>query len=556
MLADAAGRGTPVPVTDGVIKPTDETPVHKIKLMQGDVVEMPVFTFLAACGLEDYKALSFDPEGSFFLGTSVKPHPAKDGLLLHDNMLAMRFQLLMAMTRGAFYHDKELWAKKGSSPRTKDNKVVAMGMYYAGNPSPIKHGEGDESGYRVRNLRWSQKKKLPRYLPDRKGFNKLKSTTPLTMGWVCTPWTLFLSQYMTDNYEDYRGGGSVRKIMGFTYDKKAKARPTPIEKAKYVDAYMTVKEAEDTPPYPRHAMMTVPADGETLQTTWGELAPDASVIIINTPSHEYAVAKLFPFSHVEERDEAGNATSVPIAGYLAAWDPLNGTDLCESVAEKKGQFFQFESTGGLGRCPDLSTMSLTPHQVYSLTGNKVEVVVDGKNVIVDGRDSKPVKGLFVLKEAETVEENGEVVKDCLANLYADPKTWEPIILWTHRQTAAAGAVNKFMAGTGYRKLYAERSVPFATIEEARDGFASHAEVGEQIDNWLKHIDKVTSASGINEAKAEVKRLEKAHADATSDEDKKARAKELKAAQSELKAREADGSYHKMRDRLKPIPPKP
>jgi hypothetical protein len=102
-------------------------------LLMGDVVELPLFKFLGACGLHEYGSpshfddvYSFDPEGSYLLGTSL----AEDGPPLHDNMIAMRFQMLLGAYVGAFYHDRPVFQSDKYGVRaTSDDSISPAAAY-------------------------------------------------------------------------------------------------------------------------------------------------------------------------------------------------------------------------------------------------------------------------------------------------------------------------------------------------------------------------------------------------------------------------------------------
>jgi hypothetical protein len=66
------------------------------ELVAGDVVEFPIFRLMFYCGVRVFHGARFSGQGSCFLGTSVVGGALEHGaaLPLHDNLLAMRFQLL------------------------------------------------------------------------------------------------------------------------------------------------------------------------------------------------------------------------------------------------------------------------------------------------------------------------------------------------------------------------------------------------------------------------------------------------------------------------------
>ncbi|MEZ4330043.1 MAG: hypothetical protein R3B40_32740, partial [Polyangiales bacterium] len=77
--------------------------------LPGDVVEFPFFRLLALAQVDQaiMSHVRFNGQGSPFLGTSVQDgasdgSPSPGRVRIHDNLIAMRFQLHLNMTRGAY----------------------------------------------------------------------------------------------------------------------------------------------------------------------------------------------------------------------------------------------------------------------------------------------------------------------------------------------------------------------------------------------------------------------------------------------------------------------
>jgi hypothetical protein len=166
----------------------------------GDVLEFPLQKLLVKCGKRDYEDVEFDPEGSFLLSTSVKGG-SSDKTPLHDNAAAMRLQLMVCLGKGAFYSPDPTW--KGTlteppMPAGKDDghAVYARGMPYCGTlVSPGSHSKG----WKVQNYHWGENNHGTSNVPfSRTGFGYplFPEDQPLTPGWVCSPFTLFISQYL------------------------------------------------------------------------------------------------------------------------------------------------------------------------------------------------------------------------------------------------------------------------------------------------------------------------------------------------------------------------
>lgn len=82
-----------------------EVTVIDADFLPGDLLEFPLFTLLDLFAVQGMDGATFNGHGSPFLGTSVADRTGSSpgAVRLHDNMLAMRFQLHLNLTRGAFY---------------------------------------------------------------------------------------------------------------------------------------------------------------------------------------------------------------------------------------------------------------------------------------------------------------------------------------------------------------------------------------------------------------------------------------------------------------------
>jgi hypothetical protein len=82
---------------------------ERATFLPGDVIEFPFFQLLALAQVDQtiMSQARFNPSGSPFLGTSVldgagEGSPSPGRVRIHDNLIAMRFQLHLNMTRGAY----------------------------------------------------------------------------------------------------------------------------------------------------------------------------------------------------------------------------------------------------------------------------------------------------------------------------------------------------------------------------------------------------------------------------------------------------------------------
>jgi len=231
--------------------------------LMGDVVEFPLFKFLAACGLSDFGTapsytdkLSFNGKGSFLLGTSLKDASGNSppaSPLLHDNLVAMRFQLLLNCYLAAFYHDQPVFTpdeKRAIAKSDKKGTVYARGMLYAGELAIPR----EKQHWGVKNHEWciEKKQKTPERIPTLSSLSKMSDDTVVTPGGTCSPTTLFLSNYMMRHFTEPYGGNSVYATLKQEYKGNAKPGQEPPRRA-IEDSYQ-MTEAKDVaglvPPVP------------------------------------------------------------------------------------------------------------------------------------------------------------------------------------------------------------------------------------------------------------------------------------------------------------------
>ncbi len=177
------------------------------EFLMGDVVEFPIFKLLLACGLGDYNQISFNPNGSFLCGTSLlknnQPHAINAEPKIHDNLIAMRFQLLLNLVRGAFYSLSPVFGSgTRNAPKAQDGSqtVYARGLIYGAifwNPT----GTLSQGYWRAANLGWGYKTddyNVPKNVPTRNSLNVLAGheNPPITTGIACSPASLTLCSFL------------------------------------------------------------------------------------------------------------------------------------------------------------------------------------------------------------------------------------------------------------------------------------------------------------------------------------------------------------------------
>jgi len=375
----------------------------EVELQVGDVLEVALHVFLSACGLSRFDAVEFDPEGSFYLGTTVRDRNGRPRLelpRLHDNMLAMRYQLVTALNMANCYHDSAVYTSKVESDKDRlmpeGAGLYARGMPFGGNPSAgFKEGtfwEFNQMGACLpRDAR-------PRHMTVPKQMDRFVEGLPLTWGWTCSPFTLFLMGFMCDAHQTAQGtrlpsGAFLSKSLGIsllmsTSDQKCKDRrakqkefydehpgdplllhnltPDDVEPVReYLPPLadlINVAFPEDRPTQAgwerdgeRFRSLPQPDNDTAVDRTWDEVCPDAGLVIVSCGSgHEWAYVKLYPSARIlndvgeaiAAMDEAAGPDSipVPVAGRMSAYNPLSGEDYCDAPGVlQDGQYFHTES---------------------------------------------------------------------------------------------------------------------------------------------------------------------------------------------------------------------
>ena len=139
------GGTTPVPTNGTVVVMINGSP-HELRqtgsgevtaiteFLPGDVVEFPIFRILAIVKVQGMSRAVFNPMGSPFLGDTVAIVPegqmpesaVRPRVRIHDNLIAMRFQLLLGLTRGAFSSFRETFTEPAhAAPRITENPADA-----------------------------------------------------------------------------------------------------------------------------------------------------------------------------------------------------------------------------------------------------------------------------------------------------------------------------------------------------------------------------------------------------------------------------------------------
>jgi len=597
LLEQAAGEDEnalaqiqPFEIVDGRIEThcLDDGTVPDIQLYPGDVLEMPLHVLLAEYGLDEFADLEFDPVGSFYLGTSVRSasgKPRKEIPRLHDNMLAMRYQLVHALNMANCYHDERVYTdemKFGHNIRPEGAGLYARGMPFAGNPSIGCDGVGSyDPAWKVGTINTPEPTEdRPICMPTYDALGGFPPDLPFTWSWTCSPFAHFFFSFISDVHTTNTGlqlpssfikswlaqslaisgeGGksSERKNTDYLDDVRNKQDElgdpllvhqltagdvdTPRMTTPLADVCSFVFPGDRpvpprppfSPPAPdRFRALDVPAPGAVDDYEWDNIAPDAGLICVSSAKgHEFCLVRLFAASKLFEdarRSLADGATSLerPLAGHLAAYNPLSGEEV--SLNEGRGQFFVTEASAEMPPSnrhwyKPLQLTEVNPHHFWTLDpdqkknsrkrkfkdypdrpegaatddpalasrrvqfamlNHKKDKAREAPSLRIDVgedfRDRRVSSIIYIVHGGE-----GSDNPRHLTNIYAYPReAWLPIWLRTAMNNEPRHVRDVLR---NLDMLYGERAVPFPTILEVADGFASGARVYEQLE---KHRDRL------------------------------------------------------------------
>lgn len=439
------------------------------EFVPGDVIEFPVFALMGLCGVRAFRGAHFDGRGSCFLGTSVvrggggRPQP----LPLHDNLIAMRFQLLLNAARGAFYSLTPGYKEgasnldKSNNQEVEDETVYARGLVYAGSLGSITRRVASDPestsprdptpAYVIADNQWGMPNGKNTPITD--SLNQYRTNTRLTPGWTCTPCALTLATFMCLNEGSWGGHGvnhNLRKptapaalldngtlhyfhsrmfathqvsredTLRFVYERSgatgtpdiqhlrerslerllgdrarrqiseaehaaatdrileeehdehdeheeegacapsAEDAPAPAELDLHFDPDATEQEdgddivetslPDDDPEDEEIHWDLVLPEGEELELTRDELLNffDAPISAIGLNGHEYSYVRIYKHDRLLQEPARpaaeGDHGGPPCAGFIAAYNPLNGQPYY-AADDDRGDFFIFEGTG-------------------------------------------------------------------------------------------------------------------------------------------------------------------------------------------------------------------
>ncbi|MGD8451086.1 MAG: hypothetical protein PVJ57_04655 [Phycisphaerae bacterium] len=419
-------------------------PEGQTDFVAGDVLEFPLFKFLRLCGREDLADLNFNGEGSYLLGTSLEEAgraPSSDHQL-HDNLMGMKFQLLLDLAVGIYYSTgAPLGVGFSSSP--DGTAIASRSMIYGGsfaNPMArhLRQRAGDDDVWAICTNGWGcgttagpPPAELPDPLPSAedwpwglghaqnipgpRSLNRLQDSHMLTSAWACSPSTIFLTHYLFEVRSPYGANGVATVVDGRQNDLHSH----------FVKRY-GVRGGPAAPADPR------------------AVVAGADVTVLSRASHEEAIVRLFPAAKLM------NSEQMPRQGYLTGYNPLDGAAYVEESAANttSGQLYTFEATGPLGRWRYVN--SRLEYSVFGVQRFHFEQVGPTDDVFPDDLDR-----LYTTTD------------DAITNATSATRNMKPLVVFDK---------DGGLVVSSWSDLYAERAVPLPTMNEASGKFMTKAGV--------------------------------------------------------------------------------
>lgn len=392
-----------------LLTPMGEVENADADFLPGDVIEFPIFKIWALTGIQYYQRIVFNGQGSFFLGTSVQDADGDSPghTWLHDNMMSMRFQLMLNATIGSYccMDPHQPFSSGGRLRKTTKaallgKRIYARGIIYGGShPNPALERFGGER-WCIRSSSWG----TGRAVPTLEALESIENAgwDRLTWGWACSPSSLTLAYYLLDIEEGWQRGGSPnRHVVEFDDD-----HPLVRTTNNYYFAPMMYfgergHAEETTRRVARRAGLPSSYDIDQIQqksirwTTGDDIDDDGeeheidanrirddicgAFSTVGLNGHIYSWIVLRPHRMLMTRDSLryemmsgydpsqpgrppcpAEIHGPPIAGFMAAYNPLTGNGYTE---ESDGQIFVFDTAGSYW-----SSRLTGPYRVTTFTG--------------------------------------------------------------------------------------------------------------------------------------------------------------------------------------------
>ena len=450
------------------------------QFLVGDVIEFPLHKFLVTCELSQYGNLTFNPNGSFFLGTSLKEgdNSPPTSVTIHENMLGNRFQLLLNAALGSFYSLDHVFTRSAQdrepNARDGDHQVYSRGLVY-GATLLAPHVGSDGNHWRIFTNQWGYAPRagltpnegdpIPANLPTPDTIRNYPPNLPFTSGWSCSPCTLYLSYFLLNAY-DY-GNQSVLTEWG--------------------DAGSTLRQCYD------RFIASQAVENFDLNITnqatrnMSDVFGDMNVIAFGIPrrsgpdgGHEIAIVKIYKPDLLMREEE------LPVAGFLAAYHPLNGSNYFQnSELVDEGQLYIFETAGSLapkegggqwcGANP-FHWEIIPNNNMYVLRGranhdprgqNRLRISMNSIP-LAQNPPTRHIKEMYILRNPNPLPGN-----------FDTPTALKPLVIYHPVTRNNAWTANDDPIFENVDQIYAERAVPLPTMKEAEGKFP-RAQVVQQL----------------------------------------------------------------------------
>jgi len=456
ILLEAESRsdsGGEVPLPPLQMNGNKEVTNRDAEFLPGDVLEFPLFTFLQQCGKTEYTGVGFNPNGSFLLGTSLikDSRPLPDTLRLHENLLGMKFQLLLNLGAGVFYYlDRSVrgvgFQAAGASAGRR--KVCSRGMIYGGSfANPTAGHLTDGSFWAIGDNGWGHGSapplNHPSNMPSPRSIASWDVGYMLTSAWVCSACSLFLTHYLLGFFEGY-GFDSVDTMMQPICSVCTGAERTRRRCRRQDGRGNRLEDCERDKPRPLQSHLVKRWDSHNREDLANppsrEIVEGADITVLSLRAHEKSIVKIYPPGKLLREE------NLPTFGFLSAYHPLDGKSYFTNPEEwiERGGLFFFEAQGGLGRWTFQQGGRDHGYSVFGVTPFNWRQISDSADVFPDSLSRLYTTGDNALNDPARVT-----------------GTLKPLVIMD---------MNGSRALQNHEELYADRAVPFPTMDEVGGKF--------------------------------------------------------------------------------------
>ncbi|MFV8755972.1 hypothetical protein ACNOYE_35925 [Nannocystaceae bacterium ST9] len=423
--------------------------------LPGDVIELAIFRLWWLAGISRFEGGRFNRDAAPFHGTTVldRAGSAADAIVLHDNLLAMRFQELVGIAVGGFPSLESGWVagsdnqRRALSHSIESTTVHARGIIYGGALGDVSSGDR----FDFRTMTWGTL-----HVPTRGSLEQFAAGTKLTTGWACSPCALALAATMCNETGSWRGGSigsNSRSETGAPYicdnseydyfapalpggraaqattlttlwTRRGLSEPASIEGLRSL-AFGRMfgnpaSVAGEPVRFDHAAVLPTTHDVTRSAAQMLEYLDGAAWAELSLNGHEYSWVPVH--AHAELLDEpvfeSARGRIPPRVGSIAAYDPIDGTSY---VAEGSGpDLYVFEATGSFhptnlgnlteGHPPAGTAQNFTVFEVRPFRWKKVEQVNWRREVTISGRGEERREVDSKIKVGEGIPVCGETTR--------------------------------------------------------------------------------------------------------------------------------------------------